>query len=82
MVPSWFVSAREAGAVYAFRQDVARCMTGRIQLTSDGHRTSLESVSAPKPTVSWVNLIPPFSPPAMSNGTPSLCASTGDAPGG
>jgi IS1 family transposase len=44
LVPSWLVGSRDAGAAQMFMQDLASRMRGRIQLTSDGHRTYLEAV--------------------------------------
>ena len=44
LVPSWLVGSRDASAAYIFMQDLASRMVGRIQLTSDGHRTYLEAV--------------------------------------
>ena len=44
LVPSWLVGSRDADAAQMFMQDLASRMTGRIQLTSDGHRTYLEAV--------------------------------------
>ena len=44
LVPSWLVGSRDAQAAQMFMQDLASRMTGRIQLTSDGHRPYLEAV--------------------------------------
>ena len=44
IVPSWLVGSRDADAAQAFMQDLASRLAGRIQLTSDGHRTYLEAV--------------------------------------
>src|SRR5918992_5494358 len=44
LVPSWLVCSRDAAAAQMFMQDLASRLRGRIQLTSDGHRTYLEAV--------------------------------------
>jgi hypothetical protein len=44
LAPSWLVGSRDANAAQMFMQDLASRMTGRIQLTSDGHRPYLEAV--------------------------------------
>ena len=44
LVPSWLVGSRDADAAQMFMRDLASRITGRIQLTSDGHRPYLEAV--------------------------------------
>ena len=44
LIVSWLVGARDAEYASAFINDVAERVTGRIQLTSDGHKPYLEAV--------------------------------------
>lgn len=44
LIVSWLVGARDAEYANAFINDVSERVTGRIQLTSDGHRPYLEAV--------------------------------------
>ena len=44
LIPSFFVGARDAYAAQAFIGDLASRLTGRVQLTSDGHKPYLEAV--------------------------------------
>lgn len=44
LIVSWLVGSRDAGAAYAFMQDVASRIVTRIQLTTDGHRVYLNAV--------------------------------------
>jgi IS1 family transposase len=44
LIVSWLVGARDAAYANAFINDVAERVTGRIQLTSDGHKPYLEAV--------------------------------------
>lgn len=44
LIVSWLVGARDAEYANAFIADVAERVTGRIQLTSDGHKPYLEAV--------------------------------------
>jgi IS1 family transposase len=44
LIPSWYVGRRDSGAARIFIQDLASRLTGRIQLTSDGHKAYLEAV--------------------------------------
>ena len=44
LVPSWFVGFRDAEHCHAFLVDLARRMSGRIQLTSDGLRAYRDAV--------------------------------------
>ncbi len=44
LVPCWYVGSREASAARMFMLDLASRMSGRIQLTTDGHYSYPESV--------------------------------------
>lgn len=46
LIPSWLVSTRDAHAAYEFMQDVAFRMSGRVQMTTDGHQVYLPAVDA------------------------------------
>jgi hypothetical protein len=44
LVPSFLVGSRDAGCATEFLQDVAGRLSGRVQLTSDGHKMYLSAV--------------------------------------
>jgi IS1 family transposase len=44
LVPSFLVGSRDAGCATEFLQDVASRLSGRVQLTSDGHKMYLSAV--------------------------------------
>lgn len=44
LIVSWLVGGRDAGYAYAFMDDVASRLSGRVQLTTDGHKAYLEAV--------------------------------------
>jgi IS1 family transposase len=44
LVPSWVVGGRDAGTALGFMCDLADRITGRIQLTTDGHNAYLSAV--------------------------------------
>ncbi|HEY3383903.1 MAG TPA: DDE-type integrase/transposase/recombinase [Vicinamibacterales bacterium] len=44
LIVSWLVGTRDAGAAYAFVQDVASRLRNRVQLTTDGHKPYLAAV--------------------------------------
>src|SRR5882724_7365759 len=44
LVPTWFVSTRDAGAAYHFMHDLAGRLANRVQLTTDGHKAYLTAV--------------------------------------
>lgn len=44
LVPSWLVGGRDGGYAHEFMTDLASRLTGRVQLTSDGHRAYLAAV--------------------------------------
>src|SRR5690606_33483202 len=44
LIPAWFVSDRSAGAAWEFMHDVASRLSGRVQLTTDGHAAYLVAV--------------------------------------
>ncbi len=46
LVPSFLVGLRDSGTATEFCMDLASRMTGRVQLTSDGHRMYLQAVEA------------------------------------
>lgn len=46
IVPSWLVGSRDAESAKVFIADLASRMSGRIQLTSDGHRPYVDAVEA------------------------------------
>jgi len=41
---SWTVGKRDAGAAWLFMNDLAPRLTGRVQLTTDGHKVYLEAI--------------------------------------
>ena len=45
-MPSWMIGTRGAGTAYAFMQDLAGRLAGRVQLTTDGHRVYLDAVES------------------------------------
>jgi IS1 family transposase len=44
LVPSWLVGTRDAEYAGVFIRDLASCIKGRTQLTSDGHKAYLRAV--------------------------------------
>jgi len=44
LIASWMVGGRDAGTAYGFIQDLAKRLTHRVQLTTDGHRAYLGAV--------------------------------------
>lgn len=44
LMPSFLVGARDAGCATEFMQDLARRLTSRVQLTTDGHKMYLSAV--------------------------------------
>jgi len=44
LVPSWLVGGRDSEYAMAFMDDLARRLSDRVQLTSDGHKAYLEAV--------------------------------------
>lgn len=44
LVPCWFVGTRDAGCAYHFMHDLARRLSNRVQLTTDGHKAYLSAV--------------------------------------
>ncbi len=44
LIVSWLVGGRDADYADAFMQDVANRLAGRVQLTTDGHKTYLQAV--------------------------------------
>ena len=44
LVASWLVAGRDAGSAYEFMQDLAKRLSNRVQLTTDGHRAYLTAV--------------------------------------
>src|ERR1700674_2292701 len=44
LVPSWLIGGRDSEYAMAFMDDLAKRLSGRVQLTSDGHRAYLEAV--------------------------------------
>lgn len=44
LVPSWMVGRRDAAAAGLFMGDLATRLTGRVQLTTDGHKAYLQAV--------------------------------------
>jgi len=44
LVPSWMLGDRDATAAMTFMLDLARRLSNRVQLTSDGHRAYLQAV--------------------------------------
>ncbi|MCL4370383.1 MAG: hypothetical protein M1380_05695 [Chloroflexi bacterium] len=44
LVVSWLVRSRDADTANAFMQDIADRLTGRAQLTTDGHHRYLETI--------------------------------------
>lgn len=46
LVPCWRLGDRDGGTAFEFVHDLARRLSSRIQLTSDGHRVYLEAVES------------------------------------
>jgi IS1 family transposase len=44
LMPSWFVGGRDSNSAIIFVDDLASRLANRVQLTSDGHKASLEAV--------------------------------------
>jgi IS1 family transposase len=44
LIPSWLVSSRDSGAATEFCMDLAGRLSGRVQITTDGHRAYLSAV--------------------------------------
>jgi len=44
LIVSWAVGGRDAGTAYGFIQDLAKRLSNRVQLTTDGHRPYLSAV--------------------------------------
>jgi IS1 family transposase len=44
LIPCFLVGARDAGCAYEFMQDLASRVSGRVQLTTDGHKMYLSAV--------------------------------------
>ncbi len=44
LMVSWFVGGRDAGAAYELMSDCASRLSGRVQLTTDGHKAYLSAV--------------------------------------
>jgi IS1 family transposase len=46
LIPSWVIGTRGAGTAHEFMHDLAGRLTGRVQLTTDGHRVYLDAVES------------------------------------
>jgi IS1 family transposase len=46
LIPCWHVGTRDASSANAFIDDMAQRMTGRVQLTTDGHKAYLRAVES------------------------------------
>src|ERR1700733_10679111 len=44
LVPCWAVGTRDAGTAYHFMHDLAKRLSTRVQLTTDGHKAYLQAV--------------------------------------
>ena len=44
LIPTWRVGSRDAGVAYDLMMDLARRLRGRVQLTTDGHKSYLSAV--------------------------------------
>ena len=44
LIPTWFVSSRDAGAAFEFAHDLASRINGRVQITSDGYKAYATAV--------------------------------------
>jgi IS1 family transposase len=44
LIVSWLVAGRDAGSAHGFMQDLAKRLSNRVQLTTDGHRVYLNAV--------------------------------------
>jgi IS1 family transposase len=44
IIPSWYVGTRDGGAAYHFMHDLAKRLSHRVQLTTDGHKPYLAAV--------------------------------------
>jgi IS1 family transposase len=57
LMVSWGVGARHAGVARVFMEDVASRLTSRVQLTTDGHSSYLEAVTAAFDEVDFAQLV-------------------------
>jgi IS1 family transposase len=44
LIPSWYIGARDGDAARAFVDDLAGRLSGRVQVTTDGHRAYLDAI--------------------------------------
>ena len=45
LIVSWLVSSRDIEAATVLMQDIARRLTNRVQLATDGHKSYLDAVA-------------------------------------
>jgi IS1 family transposase len=79
VVPSWLVGLRDAEYGSVFMQDLARRLTHRVQLTTDGHRAYLEAVeSAFGADIDYAMLVKLYGQPqdAETRYSPAECIGT------
>lgn len=76
---SWMVGGRDAGIAHSFMQDVASRLTGRIQLTTDGHSPYLTAVEgAFGADIDYAQLIKKYGedPNPEKRYSPAVCTGT------
>lgn len=76
---SWMVGGRDAGIAHSFMQDVASRLTGRIQLTTDGHSPYLMAVEgAFGADIDYAQLIKKYGedPNPEKRYSPAVCTGT------
>lgn len=78
LVPCWLVGRRDREAAYAFMDDLARRMAGRIQLTSDGFHAYVDAVQVAftKDSVDFAMLVKQYG--GNTNTSPDQRYSSGD----
>jgi IS1 family transposase len=79
LVPCWLVGLRDADYGSVFMQDLARRLTHRVQLTTDGHRAYLEAIeSAFGAEVDYAMLVKLYGQPqdAETRYSPAECIGT------
>lgn len=79
LVPSWLVGERTADDAEVFLRDLAERMTGRIQLSTDGHRMYLSTVGqAFGSDVDWAQIQKHYAADPSQGGkySPAICTGT------
>ena len=63
LIPSWMVGSRDTETAHAFVKDMGSRISGRIQLTSDGHRPYITAVMDAFEEVDYAMLVKHYSTP-------------------